>query len=242
MTESTLIETEGLIREMEEIFPSMYRLKILVEQASEPELCYAIRLGILGKSLTRPYSPVKYFQSVVDCIVKIYPQEEENEMFTPDLQNLGVGDKLRVLWYTPKYKITDILAEANRMIYMISAGTGATPMMQILEHANERKNISKFVYIGLSRNINQKILKSAAVYPSLNLAVIDIFTSDDSQSRKSAINKIEHIITEGHSISNSLYLVCGPDSFVEVLSGKRKGTYGRVLMKLGVPEGNCIKF
>ncbi|KAI5136215.1 cytochrome-b5 reductase [Nematocida ausubeli] len=241
MVHNELIEKRGIIKEIRQIGISLCTYLVDIGEESFPPLCYAIRLGIVGKTLTRPYSPVSFTGSTVECIIKIYPQEEGKNMFTPDLEKLSVGDELRVLWYTPKYPIEEILSTKHMHVCMISAGTGITPMMQILDYAAQNRSMHKFTSIALSHSTNHQILKDSSLYSGISLECISLMSKNPDCTHAELIRKIEVLIQPLLS-KDVLYLVCGPDSFVEAVSGVRKGEYGGLLMRHNVPSSSCYKF
>ncbi|KAI5192242.1 cytochrome-b5 reductase [Nematocida minor] len=240
-----LKEKEGVISKIEEIGPSIYKYTIGVEEESMPTLCYAVRLGVPGRTLTRPFSPVKVSSTALECIIKIYPEpaDKDHEMFTPYLSNLSVGDVLRVLWYTEKHPITEILCDTNRQVCMLSAGTGITPMMQILQCAQENKNKQSFKVVSVSSNSVYRILKSSDEYAALDLEITDIFIGRNEHSQGSGLSILRERVAQIKSAEErTVYLVCGPDSFVKEVAGDRKGLYGGILHALGIPSSSCIKF
>lgn len=243
-----LKEKEGRIERIEKVGESIYRYTVSIEAEDIPQFCYAIRLGIPGEDLTRPYSPVKVSNREVVCIIKIYPvpdgaEEIRKKMFTPNLKKLAVGDKIRILWYTRKHLIEQILNPNTKQICMVSAGTGITPMMQVLEYANGTKCPQKFINISVSSNEDTVILKGTDEYPSVRMEIHNVFVGENENTRETGLEivkeKIKHLL---HKDESTLFLVCGPDLFVKEIAGDRKGLFGGILHKLSVKEENCVKF
>ncbi|KAH9385234.1 cytochrome-b5 reductase [Nematocida major] len=246
MVQKKLNEFLGVITAIEEVATDIYKYTIYVGEAPAPDLCYAIRLGVPGRGVTRPFSPVKYKNSLVECIIKIYPCDagKEDSMFTPNLRKLLVGAELTVLWYTPKYSIAQILRSECPPVCMISAGTGITPMLQILQHASDTKSRCAFFLINVCESSQHNILgRHKGEYGSLDVSLQSNFT--DGKDRAYVLENLKNMILDRHEKrpqKDTIYLVCGPDSFVSALAGERKGAYGGILMQLGVPEAQCFKF
>lgn len=239
-----LQEKEGIIERVEEIGKSLYKYSINIGSSTFPSFCYAIRIGVYGEDLTRPYSPIRISDQTVECIIKIYPASDKNKkMLTPLLKDLSVNDRVRIVWYTKKHPIENILSNKIDQICMISAGTGITPMMQILEHSNTVKVPHKFISIALSSDSDSVILKNSQEYPFIKTKITDILVGKKDNARKYAIDRVEHTLTQILSENKPvLFLVCGPDSFVQEIAGERKGLFGGILHKMSVHESMCVKF
>ncbi|KAI5187730.1 cytochrome-b5 reductase [Nematocida homosporus] len=243
---STVVEDlpkrlKGVIKSIEMVGLAINEYTIGVESQEEPEFCMAVRLGIPGEVLTRPYSPVRCSGSEIVCIIKLYPLVPGRAQFTPALQGCSVGDILDVIWYTPKQAIGEILGSTYQDVVMVSAGTGVAPMMQVLEQANRLETKHRFLSVSFNRGVDSFILKEASRYPKVDLEIKDVVTNDSPDERERAIGQLLMYLKERES-ERTLYLVCGPDSFVERVAGPRKVAYGGLLADMGVPESRCIKF
>ncbi|OAG31276.1 hypothetical protein NEIG_02361 [Nematocida sp. ERTm5] len=269
-----ITEKVGIINGIECIAENIYLYKIFIGDEPSPIPFYTIRLGILGQSLTRPYSPVNFSGGIIECIIKIYEEDRNKEMFTPQLKKLKEGSEIRVIWYIHKYSIYNthsIISNNNdtvcnklynnnnteynnnsiisnnydtvcnklynnnnteyNTICMISAGTGITPMLQLLNHNNPTN--PNFIFIYVYNSNSQKI-------PLINHNITYYGIISNNIQHTDIISNIQDII---RLIINKpvVYLVCGPDSFVYSISGERKGAYGGILKEMGVLEKDCYK-
>ncbi|KAI5191643.1 cytochrome-b5 reductase [Nematocida sp. AWRm77] len=245
-------ELEGTITRVVEMEGGVKEYHISVGKDLHPEPCYVVRLGVPKSVLTRPYTPVHVGERELVCRIKIYKEKEEREeggagereMLTPLLAKCSVGDVLRVLWYAKKFPIAEILSDEYKHVCMISAGTGVTPMMQVLEHANKHKDRKRTYFsVCFNRLRSGTLLKSSKEYPEIDLGVEDIITSQESMPRKKALDALKQIlIAKKAEEGSTVYLVCGPDTFVAEVAGERKGAYGGMLKDLGVQQKDCYKF
>ncbi|KAI5168158.1 hypothetical protein NEIRO02_2434, partial [Nematocida sp. AWRm79] len=268
-----ITEKVGIINGIECIAENIYLYKIFIGDEPSPIPFYTVRLGILGQSLTRPYSPVNFSGGIIECIIKIYEEDSNKEMFTPQLKKLKEGSEIRVIWYIHKYSIYNthnIISNNNNTICnklynnnnticnklynnnnticnklynnnntlnsthsiisnnydtvcnklynnnteynticMICAGTGITPMLQLLNHNNPTNPNFIFIYVYNSNSQKIPLISNNITYYGIisnNIQHTDI------------ISNIQDII---RLIINKpvVYLVCGPDSFVYSISG-----------------------
>ncbi|KAI5128186.1 hypothetical protein NEPAR08_1101 [Nematocida parisii] len=272
-TNNGITEKVGIINGIECIAENIYLYKIFIGDAPSPIPFYTVRLGILGQSLTRPYSPVNFSGGVIECIIKIYEEAGDREMFTPQLSKLKEGSEIRVIWYIHKYSIysthsitstnnnsicnklcnndstgystnsitsTNYTTVCNKLydsteyntVCMISAGTGITPMLQLLNHNNPTNPNFIFIYVYNSKSQKVPLINHG------NITYYDIISHNIQHT--DIISNIQDII---RLIINKpvVYLVCGPDSFVHSVGGDRKGAYGGILKEMGVLEKDCYK-
>ncbi|OAG28803.1 cytochrome-b5 reductase [Nematocida displodere] len=229
-----VIEMEVLGRDKTAQEIRVFRIKL--DKEISPVFCFAVRLGIEGHALTRPYSPISVAGRDIVCAIKIYTQIEGKEMLTPKIKDVKTGDFIRVLCYTKKIPISEILSP-YKDIFMISAGTGITPMMQVLFKANQLETKHLFTSVSFNSSSEMIIFRDKQIYPHLNIAVTDIVSTD----REKSLQKLEALILPTIS-GTTLYLVCGTDSFVADVAGERKGAFGGMLQRLGVAPSNCQKF
>jgi len=232
----------GVITKIEEINSEIRNYEISFKQGREAAFCFAMGIYSSCGEICRPYTPVKINKECVVCPIKIYKQEGERKMLTPLVGTWKEGDSVDILWYRKKLPILEMLSEKHKTVFMISAGTGVTPMMQMLFYAdaNRMRNF-KFVSVCLNKNETYRILRSCAEYPGLDLEIVDLYTQTEKGSRERSLMELR-LEVEKIERETAIFCVSGPNSFVEAVSGPRKQEFGGMLKIMGVLDENCFKF
>ncbi|WUR04234.1 NADH-cytochrome b5 reductase (MCR1) [Vairimorpha necatrix] len=199
----------------------------------------------------RPYTPVSWKHNEINFVIKKYPRNGISEM----IHNKNIGDEVNISKSIPKLKYN----ENKKNILMISAGTGITPMLQILK---KEQNIGKFTIIDCNRTfddilINRNIInKDIKIFYILNKeknqCVLNknlYFIKDDEENIiKERLTKqlLEKILKELPSRPEFVY-VCGPPGFMKSISGEKlpnleQGELTGMLKELGFTSDEVYKF
>ncbi|KAI5174939.1 cytochrome-b5 reductase [Nematocida sp. LUAm1] len=243
----SLKEVIGRIEKIQKINENINRYSISIPEQIDPEYAFSIRLGVPGREITRPYSPIKHInceeRTHLEIIIKIYAAEPGRQQFTPLLRDRSEGDAVRVLWYVKKVSFPQVIMETHKRFLFICAGTGITPILQLLTWVKEKKERKRnYALIFFNRAKNQSIFtpEVSAEYAELDIELEEVFTDQNRNEEKKGLKRVYELANK--EIESTLYFVCGPDSFVEEVAGPRNKAYGGILKAIDVPENQCINF
>ncbi|KAI5180177.1 cytochrome-b5 reductase [Nematocida sp. AWRm80] len=236
--------TKGIISAIDKIDEDHNIYTILVPGMIEvPEELYSIRINSkINNGLSRPYSPISTRAGEIKCLIKIYKETSSNPMLTPEISKWKVNDEISLLWYVKKQSINDIIAKDT--IVFISAGTGITPMLQLTDYLyNHQDKQNKIVSIAYN---TKKYLLTESIRRLYNRLPVEYkVRTENNQESTTEIgiqSEIESVIKEeGIDAKEAVFIVCGPDGFVEKTAGPRHGVFGGALKSIGISEDSCFK-
>lgn len=215
-----------------------YRIRLCGKHTISP--CFSVRLSIDNCSFTRPYTPVEWSDNELVLVIKIY-HSEDHKTFTSALDECKEGDLVYIIKSRQTLLSENILNAKWKRIFMIGAGTGIAPMMQILFHATREKSKQEFILLSVNRTEADIIPVEIEKYVGINIRVENLLSKHKYVCREEIHRKIHNWI-KSVKIEDTFYLVCGTDSFVEAVAGPRKGDFGGILQSLGILPSKCHKF
>lgn len=196
----------------------------------------------------KPYTPLYSSKNTLSLAIKLYP----NGLLSPFICGKNIGDSLVI---TKPSQRRDCKLNEFKNVLMIAAGTGITPMFQILKD-----------------QISSGLNKTDFTLLFLNYTDNDIFLLNELESLKKKSNgklQITHILSKGTETPDSQHIngiltkdslltitrskmfeyvyICGPLSLYDTFCGRKKsineqGELTGVLKEIGYNETNVYKF
>jgi len=178
--------------------------------------------GASIENVTRFYTPItpNGAKGYFDIIIKRY----NGGRMTEHMFGMQIGDSLEFRHIQAKIKY---MPNKWKQIGMICAGTGITPMLQVLrttfEHPEDRtystmlfcnKNERKILLKGVLDEIAQQSPQRFKVHYLIDQAVEPGWTGGSGYIDKGLISK-----TMPPPSTENIVLVCGPDAFVDKVAG-----------------------
>lgn len=213
--------------------------------------CVVVKFdGPNGKPVIRPYTPVSPPRETGSAtfVVKAYPGGKMSE----HIHSLKVGDSLDF-----KGPIQKILVKPNqhKHIALLGGGSGITPMFQILEEiANNPKDKTKVDLFYASRTPADILLKKEIdelVAKKPGQLSVTYFVDKADSAWKGRVGFITPDFLSKNMFKptddNVKVFVCGPPTFYDVFSGRRKspsdeGELSGALKDMGFRKDQVFKF
>ncbi|WFD19112.1 cytochrome-b5 reductase [Malassezia caprae] len=221
----------------------MFTASALVIRGAEEE-----PKGKDGKSAIRPYTPVNppSDKGELVLLVKHYPQGT----MTQHLKSLKVGDVVRFKGPIPKHPYK---ANEFEEIGMIAAGSGITPMWQLIQEISSNPGDKTKVTLLYGNKTEADILLREKFDALKNDSRFNIVYFLDEvpkglQAEKGYVGKeaIQKYLPGSEKGTKAKIFVCGPPPMVKALAGPKdgpkQGDLQGVLSELGFKAEQVFKF
>jgi len=204
------------------------------------------RAEVDGKELVRPYTPVESAEGKVELLIKIYP----NGPMTSHIGKLKQNDFIELKGPMEKFKYD---ANSKKKIGMLAAGTGITPMLQVLNKiASNPKDQTEVVLLFFNTTPDDVLLKEKLDALASKTKRIKVVYSVDNpkgdwKGKVGLVNDALVKETMPPPSADNLILVCGPPGFMNAVSGQKakdytQGELSGILQRLGYTGNGVFKY
>jgi len=204
------------------------------------------RAELDGKEVVRPYTPVESAEGKVELLIKIY----SNGPMTSHIGKLKQGDVIELKGPIEKFKYD---ANSKKKIGMLAAGTGITPMLQVLNKiASDPKDRTEVVLLFFNLTPEDILLKEKLdALASKNKRIKILFSVDNPKGEwKGPVGLVNDALvkeTMPPPSNDNLILVCGPPGFMNAVSGPKAKDYTQgeltgILQRLGYTGNGVFKY
>ncbi|KAJ3274539.1 NADH-cytochrome b5 reductase [Terramyces sp. JEL0728] len=187
----------------------------------------------------RQYTPISRTSSHLTFIIKLYKDGSLSRMF----RDLAVGDFVSLRG--PILTMPAYLKNSCKEIGMVCAGTGITPMYQLVKKIlQDPLDHTKITLFYQNKTVNDILLKAELdhlkqTYPN-QLKIV--YSVDNGYADRTGLVDLKAL----KILPKECVLVCGPDGFVEAVAGKAgenytQGELGGHLKELGYTADQVYK-
>lgn len=168
--------------------------------------------GHTGPPVAKPYTPLETGGEHIDLLVKRYPAGRVSE----PLFQAQPGD--HVLMRGPRQKLSLPFAQSPTRLVILAAGTGITPMWQVLTHLVRASTVPRdIVLLYANRSAGDVLLAS-----ELDELARRFRARNSTFTLQHILEDRDGLVTLAHippATETDLALVCGPTGFNALLCG-----------------------
>uniref|UniRef100_A0AC34F6I1 Cytochrome-b5 reductase n=1 Tax=Panagrolaimus sp. ES5 TaxID=591445 RepID=A0AC34F6I1_9BILA len=185
----------------------------------------------------RPFTPISYENSVCEKLcpaeykffIKLYSEGK----FTKDLSTALERDTIELSEPIGRKNIKRLI-EISSNILLLAAGTGITPMINIMEHGRKLRKSTKLLWFNRSKkDIAEGLFAEAKTDESWNFEFEHILSNfeEDWEGKR---GRVKRELLEKFLVKQPLIFICGPIGFNEnVIS---------ILNEVGIDSNDVIVF
>ena len=210
-----------------------------------------------GLKVERPYTPISASKTDFEILVKHYPKDEsepqtqqtvlqDNKAITKGitsrfLLHLEPGAVIEVKGPTPTFN-DDIMKDAlasRKFVGFVCGGSGITPAIQMLSRLGPSDTSRRFSVLWSNRNAEQMFFKKDLENMTKSMKNVNIrytltrIPPPGWQHDTGRVSKELLRVRLPPPSPECLIIVCGPDSFVQAISGGKRGPDGKWIGEIG---------